>query len=117
MEMKIEKAQTGQILHLEFTREEMAENVKKWEGSPQKWAEEAVKSLAMPFIPAFAEPDPMDEKIFARRFDVCIFPCRSHYESRNPLSAWRFKRVGIDMWFAGKRFMDALIEPQATMAA
>ena len=117
MEMKIEKAQMGEFLHLEFDREEMAENAGEWEGSPEDWATEAVKNLAMPFIPAYAEPDPMDEKIFDHRLDICNFPCRGHYESKSPLSAWRFKSVKLSMWFVGKRFLGVLIDPQAKMAA
>ena len=117
MEMKIGKAEIGEFLHLEFDREEMAENAGECEGSPEEWAKEAVKNLAMPFIPAFAEPDPMDAKIFAHRLDICNFPCRSRYEDKNPLSAWRFKSVKLSMWFVGKRFLDVLIDPQAKMAA
>ena len=104
MEMKIEKATVGRILHLEFTREEMALNAGECEGKPEEWAGEALRNLAMPFIPAFANPNPMDRKIFAHRLDICNFPCRSHYKSKDPLSAWRFTGVKADMWFAGKRF-------------
>ena len=117
MEMEITKAAPGETLHLEFTREEMALNVGKCEGKPEEWAEKALKNLMMPFIPAFADPSTMDDKVFAHRLDICNFPCRSHYRSRDPLSAWRFTGIKADMWFAGRRLMDVWIEPQAKMAA
>lgn len=117
MKMEITKARRGQTLHLEFTQEEMALNVGECEGKPEEWAEKALRNLIMPFIPAFADSSPMDDKVVAHRLDICNFPCRSYYRSRDPLSAWRFTGVKADMWFAGRRLMDVWIEPQAKMAA
>ena len=117
MEMTYDPAGLGHALTLVFTREELAENVDDFSGTPDDWAKTALKSLVFPFIHAYADPYPLDDWNYSQRASIATFPCSSHYRDRDPLSAWKFDRVECRLTFAGRMFAGIWIDPKGKMSA
>ena len=117
MEMEYKPAGLGHALTLVFTREELAENVDDFSGTPDDWAKTALKSLVFPFIHAYADPHPLDDWNYSQRASIATFPCSSHYRDRDPLSTWKFDRVECRLAFIGRMFAGIEIDPVGKMAA